>query len=269
LIIMFTLAGCGDPPELAGDALRDHLLGLATAQRDAGDRGDVSKARSYMLPELLNEMRTLHELMDVSWDVRLTDEQLQRLRSRPRPFSGDAPVEMETSGDWARLVQPIDDQRVWYGYFAQRNGRWWIAEIGKKSGYEPDAPFAVLRAETYWPEHIGDYFLLPTIELKVSPAANPAADLNEHNWQLSLHVTNVSEQTISAETMRRRFTSVQYVRGDLQSAAEPEGGEGLAALPPGDTRYIGDVTIRKPAAAQQRVVFYVGRYTAAAPQPGP
>jgi len=257
------LGGCGnkqhaEPPK-SGDALRTHLLDILKARHEATLAGDLTRARSYNLPYANAENKVLYDLIGKAWDAAPTAKALEIARTSPVLFSGAAPVELKQSGDWAYLRQ-VDGQRAYQAYFLLKDGRWWVVKA-YFSAAKPatDDRFAYLRAETYWPDHIADYFLLPRVTLAIAPSATPL----EHpffNKQLSLHVTNTSDTPISARAMMRRFRSVQFVVGTSQSAVEPSGGETFSEVKPGERFFVGNVQIHVPEDKKSQVVFYVGPY---------
>jgi hypothetical protein len=264
-LMIICVAGCGSEeqsePPTSGDELRAHLLGIIKARHEAALAGDLAKARSYNLPYANAEDKVFWELTGRQWDRKPTQEEIESFRESPTPtyFSGDTPIELEQSGDWARLRQ-VDGDRASNAYFLLQNDKWWlVSAYFSDANPATDDKFAYLRADTYWPDHIADYFLLPEVEIEIAPSATPS-EHTYYNKELSLHVTNVSDTTISTTAMGRGFRSVKFVVGTSQSAVEPFGGEEFRDLEPGERFFVGNVQIRVPEDEKSFIVFYVGPY---------
>ncbi|MCC5828269.1 MAG: hypothetical protein JJU36_02365 [Phycisphaeraceae bacterium] len=264
LLAMICLAGCGgersSEPTMSGDKLKAHLLEILESRRAAMLEGDLAKARTFNLPYANAEAKVFWELIGRSWDAVPTEADLEAARDLPVLFSGTTPIKIRQAGDWAHLLQ-VDDDRASNAYFLLRDEKWWVV-----SAYFGDARPAMgdgfddRRAETYWPDHIADYFLLPQVKLEIAPTAEPI-EHPFHNMQLSLHVTNTSDASITEKAMYRRFRSVQYVIGTSQSAVEPSGGEAFRQVKPGERFFVGNVQLRVPEDKESEIVFYVGPYT--------
>ncbi len=263
VLVAVCLAGCSkarqSAPPKSGDALRTHLLDVLKARREAMLAGDPIKARSYDLPYVNSENRVFWELTGKSRDAAPTKEALEMARKLPVLFSGATAIELSQAGDWAYLRQ-VDGKRASHAYFLLQDGKWWVvkAYFGNAKPATDDK-FAYLRADAYWPDHIADYFFLPQVKLEIAPSPQPLED-PFFNLQLSLHVTNTSDKTISAKAMMRRFRSVQFLVDTSQSAVEPSGGEEFRDVKPGERFFVGNARIRVPEGKKSEVVFYVGPY---------
>jgi len=251
----------------ADKPLKERLLEMVRERREQMLSGDREAAHEHTLPEVRAEDVFFRKLTDRWPPEPVTDKQKQMLREI-EPFGQDTPIRFERSGDWARLVQDIDDEHVWCAYFHRRDGQWWIAQVSRSGRYDPDGRFRHLQAEHYWPDRIASFFLLPSIEIAVEPADPPEGDsVGSFAW-ITVAVTNTSEQTIPAATMAYRFTNVKYITGDSQSSSEPRGGGGLGALQPGETRELGKMRVIMPDADadadadEAEVVVYCGVYAA-------
>ncbi len=261
IVAAVCIVGCGneqsEPPK-SGDALQTHLLDILKARYEATLAGDSAKARSHNLPYTNAANKVFLELIGKSWDEQPSKAGLDTMRSLPVLFSGAAPIEMKLAGNWAHLRQ-VGDDLASQAYFLLQDGKWWVVRAYFDDGKPvSDDKFAYLQADTYWPDHIADYFLLPQVRLDIKPATKPSTDPSSHG-RLSLFVTNTSNKTISSTAMSRRFRSVQYIVGTRQNATELFGGEEFRDLKHGETFYVGDVTIRRPR-TKGPIVFYVGPY---------
>lgn len=263
VLVAICLVGCGkeqqSAPPKSGDALQSHLLDILKSRHEAMLAGDLAKARSYNLPYANAKDKVFWELIGKSWDAAPTKEGLEMARTMPVLFAEGTPVELKQAGDWAYLRQ-TGGEWASHAYFLLQDGKWWVVKAYFGDAKPPtDDKFAYLRADTYWPDHIEDYFILPPVRLEIKPSAKPSTN-TYFDWRMSLHVTNISEKTISSTALSRRFRSVQYVVGTSQSATEPVEGEQFRDLKPGETLYVGDVEIRNPEPKKSEVVFYVGPY---------
>lgn len=266
-LLVFTLlilVGCGgsSEPPTSGDALKKHLLGIIDARHEAFLSGDARKARTFQLPESLAEHYALVEAAGKEVPDYLSDEEIATVQRIGKLFARDLPVELETAGNWARIKQTgMEEQTPMHvAYFLLRDGRWWLVSASRTSA---GTGFAHLRAETYWPDNIADFFLLPEITLQAEPTATqPDGPLNQ--WRLAVTVTNQSDQTISATAMKRWFTEVQHLMRSGEkvwaSAAKLGGEVDLAALKPGETRRIGEIDVRRPQTPSDQLILRAAAY---------
>lgn len=257
---LLVISGCGEKQSAQSDeSLRDELLGILKAQYEAVLAGEGEKARSFTHPYVNTKNKVSWELIGKNWDEPPTPAGIELYKKAFMPFPEDTPIEMQKSGNWVYLHQ-IGKEQAYSAFFLREDGKWWIVSAGLRNK-EPakDDRFAYLREETYWPDHIDDYFFMPSIRIDVKQSDEPSTN-SYFNWRLSLHMTNTSDKTISKTCMSRHFRSVQYVVGKSQSAADPSGGKEFRDIKPGETFYVGDVEIRNPEAGPTKVVFYVGPY---------
>jgi hypothetical protein len=193
---------------------------------------------------------------------RLSNDEIKTVQQFGKLFDRDIPVVLETTGNWARLKQTgsEEDTPIHVAYYLLRDERWWLVSASRTSA---GTGFAHLRAETYWPGSIADFFLLPEIALQAEPtAAQPDGPLKQ--WRLAVSVTNQSDQTISATAMKRWFTEVQYLTRSGEkvwaSAAELAGKVDLSAVKPGETRRIGEIDVRRPSSPQAQLILRAAAY---------
>ncbi len=266
LSVCLLFNGCGEEasiPHPGDPEVREHLLGIIDRMNRAGYDLDKATLDSLRLPEIVYARRKQAQLLGRDPDSKPSPEMVKWIRSQGPMFSGDAPISVDMHANWVRLEQKVADDDgdgvKWHiAYFLHRDKRWWCVERAI-SGSAPQAgPVSVAFADamSYWPDHIEDYFFLPEVEL-VGEWAGPESNGRR---PLSLSVANRSDQTISSHAMRRWFTSINCVVGDMTYSVGNTEPTAFGPLKPGQSRNLGVHAVRVSNESEDRLIMYVNQY---------